>query len=29
MRKLLHAVCSVAIHRRPFIPHLLAKEARS
>ena len=28
MRKLLHAVYSVAIHRRPFVPHL-AVEARS
>jgi transposase len=29
MRKLLHAVYSVATHRRPFVPHLLAQEARS
>jgi transposase len=29
LRKLLHAVYSVATHRRPFVPHLLAQEARS
>jgi transposase len=29
MRKLLHAVYSVATHRRPFVPHLLATEAGS
>ena len=29
MRKLLHAVYSVATHRRPFVPHLDAAEARS
>ena len=28
MRKLLHAVYSVAIHRRPFVPHVVAQEAR-
>ena len=28
MRKLLHAVYSVATHRRPFVPHLTAAEAR-
>jgi transposase len=28
MRKLLHAVYSVATHRRPFVPHLLAEEVR-
>ena len=28
MRKLLHAVYSVAIHRRPFVPQLVAVEAR-
>jgi transposase len=28
MRKLLHAVYSVAIHRRPFVPHVLAQEGR-
>jgi transposase len=28
MRKLLHAVYSVAIHRRPFVPHPIAAEAR-
>jgi transposase len=28
MRKLLHAVYSVATHRRPFVPHLVAGEAR-
>lgn len=28
MRKLLHAVYSVATHRRPFVPHLTAEEAR-
>lgn len=28
MRKLLHAVYSVATHRRPFVPHVLAQEAR-
>jgi transposase len=28
MRKLLHAVYSVASHRRPFVPHLLTEEAR-
>lgn len=28
MRKLLHAVYSVATHRRPFVPHLVAEEAR-
>lgn len=27
MRKLLHAVYSVATHHRPFVPHLLAEEA--
>jgi len=27
MRKLLHAVYSVATHRRPFTPHLIAQEA--
>jgi transposase len=26
MRKLLHAVYSVAAHRRPFVPHLVAQE---
>lgn len=29
MRKLLHAVYSVATHRRPFVPHVAAQEARS
>lgn len=29
MRKLLHAVYSVATHRRPFVPHVVAKEGRS
>jgi transposase len=29
LRRLLHAVYSVATHRRPFVPHLLAQEARS
>jgi transposase len=29
MRKLLHAVYSVAIHRRPFVPHLVGQETRS
>jgi transposase len=28
MRKLLHAVYSVAIHRRPFVPHVQAQEGR-
>jgi transposase len=28
MRKLLHAVYSVATHRRPFVPHVLAQEGR-
>ena len=28
MRKLLHAVYSVATHRRPFVPRLLGEEAR-
>lgn len=28
MRKLLHAVYSVATHRRPFVPHPIAEEAR-
>jgi len=28
MRKLLHAVYSVATHRRPFVPHPIAAEAR-
>jgi len=28
MRKLLHAVYSVATHRRPFVPHVVAQEAR-
>lgn len=28
MRKLLHAVYSVATHRRPFVPHAVAQEAR-
>jgi len=28
MRKLLHAVYSVATHRRPFVPHLVAAEAQ-
>jgi transposase len=28
MRKLLHAVYSVATHRRPFVPHLIAEGAR-
>jgi hypothetical protein len=28
MRKLLHAVYSVAIHRRPFVPRLVDQEAR-
>jgi transposase len=28
MRKLLHAIYSVATHRRPFVPHLLAEEVR-
>jgi hypothetical protein len=28
MRKLLHAVYSVATHRRPFAPHLVAEEGR-
>jgi transposase len=28
MRKLLHAVYSVATHRRPFVPHLVATEHR-
>jgi transposase len=28
MRKLLHAVYSVATHRRPFVPHLVAQEGR-
>jgi transposase len=27
MRKLLHAVYSVATHRRPFVPHLPLNEA--
>jgi transposase len=27
-RKLLHAVYSVGIHRRPFVPHVVAPEAR-
>jgi hypothetical protein len=27
MRKLLHAVYSVATHRRPFVPNLLAEKA--
>lgn len=27
MRKLLHAVYSVATHRRPFVPHVDAQEA--
>jgi hypothetical protein len=26
MRKLLHAVYSVATHRRPFVPHLVIEE---
>jgi transposase len=29
MRKLLHAVYSVATHRRPFVPHVVAQEGRS
>lgn len=29
MRKLLHAVYSVATHRRPFVPHVATQEARS
>ena len=29
MRKLLHAVYSVATHRRPFVPHVVTQEARS
>jgi transposase len=29
MRKLLHAVYSVATHRRPFVPHRLAAEAHA
>jgi transposase len=28
MRKLLHAVYSVATHRRPFVPHLVTQEGR-
>jgi len=28
MRKLLHVVYSVATHRRPFVPHVVAQEAR-
>ena len=28
MRKLLHAVYRVATHRRPFVPHVVAQEAR-
>jgi transposase len=28
MRKLLHAVYSVATHRRPFVPHVVAQEGR-
>lgn len=28
MRKLLHAVYSVATHRRPFVANLLTAEAR-
>jgi len=28
MRKLLHAVYSVATHRRPFVPHVVAQEVR-
>ena len=28
MRKLLHAVYTVATHRRPFVPHVVAQEAR-
>jgi transposase len=28
MRKLLHAVYSVATHRRPFVPNLVAEEGR-